>query len=509
VPRKPLGHHKIYLGADGLYHCWPVVGTKPDGTVHRPHVKRKSAEEVADAVKELLARVTQGHGELAKIVTLAQWLDHWVHIILAARRDAGTLSQNGWDDYESICRVHLIPHLGQWRLTGIRRRLEPEHIETMYAMLAQAPYGPAGKGLAPSYIKRMHVTLNVAIKLAYKRGRADRNAMDLVDAPSAGRRAKKIWALPQRDAAAVLSAALRDPDAARWGLGIIAGPRQGEVLGILWNQVELDPPSGEVSHINLTEQIQRRTWQHGCKDPVACVRNRTTRRKGKVVPHNICKSNPCGKAYQHGCSDPCGRQSQHCPERVILPGCWRHRTKDGAAKACPPPCPLDCTGHASTCRDRKGGGLIRVALKTEASEEPIALGSVVTELLRRHREAQIRDGIYAEDGYVFPGKNGGPRDARRDYDAWLRLLGQAEVKHHRLHAARHTTGTFLKATGADLKEIQAILRHADMAMSGRYVDLALDAKRDALDRVAAALIDGDLSVILAGQGAKKVASHAL
>lgn len=451
MARQPKGRPAIYQGSDGLYHTFITVGTKPDGTPDRKHIKRKSAEQVAAALEETLKRLRQGSGKLAKIETLEQWLQHWVHVIVAGKRDAGTLAASTFDDYETISRVHLMPHLGQWRITGARRRLEPEHIEAMYVALRR-------KDLAPSYVVRIHRVLCIALKLAYKRGRADRNVMELVEAPEF--RAKKVSALTQAEATAVLEHALRDPLAARWALGILAGPRQGEVLGIRWTNVDLDPQPPDVPSVRLVSQIQRRPWKHGCDDPVAC-------------------------ALRHCRTKPCPR------------GCKRH-----LAKTCPPPCVKGCTRHAKGCPQRRDGGLLELRLKTHASEEPLALGSAITELFRRHREAQIRDGCFDPQGFVFCDHAGKPINPRTDYRLWCELLQRAGVKHHPLHAARHTAGTFLRATGSDLKLIQQVLRHADLAMSGRYVDVAMEAKRDAVDRVAAALLEGDLSALL---GAKRVA----
>lgn len=484
MARQPKGRPTISPGTDGKYHSWLTVGTKPDGTPERKHIKRTSAAEVAEAIDETLNRLKQGSGKLAKIETLEEWLNHWVHVILVARRDAGGMSWNTWDDYESICRVHLIPNLGQWRLSGVKRRLEPEHVEALWAKLAATQ-------LASSYVVRMHVTLNQALKMAYRRGRADRNVMELVDRPTF--RAKKVKAVPYQDACKLVGAALSDPLAARWLLAIITGPRQGEVLGIRWNQADLDPPPPAVPHIKLEKQIQRRKWQHGCADPAACVKSR-----------NLCRTEPCEPLYTHGCGDTCGKKlARYCPQRDRRGDCYRHVTKDGQPKKCPPLCKPGCAMHASTCPQRKGGGLVETDLKTHASEEPIAIGSACTELLRQHRERQIKDGVFDPAGFVFPGHRPGmPMDPRADYDAWVRLLERAGVGHHRLHAARHTAGSVLSATGADLPMIRDILRHADTAISAGYVDFGLEARRDAVDRVAKALMDGDLSMIL---GAKRVA----
>lgn len=493
MPRQPKGRPTIYKGADGLYHCMlPVGGTNPDGTPKRRHIKRDSAAGVAAEVDAVLARLKQGHGKLAKIGTLADWLHHWVHVILLARRDAGGMSHNTWDDYESICRVHLIPNLGQWRISGAKRRLEPEHVEALWAQLV-------ARGLAPSYVARMHVTLHQALKMAFKRGRADRNVMEMVDRPTF--RKKKIKSPPYQDACKLVGEALRDERAHRWLLGMLAGPRQGEVLGIRWPRVHLDPDPPKVPFVDMAQQIQRRKWRHGCPDPVVC--NKTRTRKDETW--NPCNRKMCGKLYGHGCGDVCGKKiARYCPERRILGECFRHITKDGKPKPCPAPCAPDCTEHASTCPKRVGGGLVETDLKTHASEEPMALGGVVTELLRQERERQIREGIFDPDGYVVQGSRPGkPMDPRRDYDLWCALEKRAGVSHTRLHAGtRHLTGSMLSATGADLPMIRDILRQADTAVAAGYVDVGLSARQDALDRVAKALIDGDISMIL---GAKKVA----
>jgi integrase len=477
MARQPKGRPTIYLGKDGLYHCWLTVGTHPDGRPKRKHIKRKAASEVATAIDETLERLKQGSGALARIETVEQWMDHYVHTIVKARRSYAT-----WKDYASLTKLYVVPQLGQWRLTGSRRRLEPEHVEAMYARMTD-------RDLSPSYVLRVHRMLKKALKEAVRRGRADRNVCDMFDPPTM--RKRRVAALKQEHAMAVLREALTDDMAARWALGIIAGPRQGEVLGLRWPRVELDPGEG-VPHVWIIKKLQRHTYEHGCADPVACVR-------GREKP--LCRTKPCPPRYAHGCADPdgCKKLAHFCPRRKRAPGCTRHRSSAG----CPPLCKPNCGGHASTCPDRVGG-LVEDATKSERSEKPTAVGASVAELLRRHREQQQRDrgAQWDPQGFVFADKAGGPLDPRRDYAAWCALLERAGVPHHRLHAARHTTGTFLRATGADLREIQEQLGHAQMSTTGGYVDVALEAQQDAVDRVAAALLDGEISALL---GARKVA----
>lgn len=501
MPRQPKGRPSIYKGSDGKHHVFLTIGTNPDGTPIRKHIKRDSAAGVADEIDEVLQRVKQGTGKLAKIETLEQWLDHWINVILKSRLDVGSLSRNGWEDYESMARVNVIPAIGQWRINGTKRRLEPEHIEAMYARMA-AP-APRGLGLSASYVLRHHRMLTTALSLAYKRGRADRNVMALVGKDflkTAPKRTAKVKSLPLAIASKAVAAALQDADAARWAVGIILGPRQGEALGIRWPQVRLDPAdtdASQVPHILMCKQIQRFSWQHGCLDPVACVRER-----------KVCRTKPCPTVWGHGCNGACGKKLAYvCPDRVAIAPCADHRNKEGNPKKCPPLCPAECSGHARGCPQRTNGGLVEVDLKTHASEAPLALGPTCAELVREHRNRQIRAGSYDPEGFMFPGSAPDkPRDPRQDWQAWADLLVRAGVPHHRLHAARHTAGSMLSATGADLPTIRDILRHADAAMSTVYIDTGLEHRAAAVEKVAQALMDGGLAALSSMiEGAKRVA----
>ena len=64
--------------------------------------------------------------------------------------------------------------------------------------------------------------------------------------------------------------------------------------------------------------------------------------------------------------------------------------------------------------------------------------------------------------------------------AWGRLLDRAEVRHLRLHDARHTSGTLMHLRGVPVAVIAAWLGHADAAFTMRtYVHSQDDALRSA------------------------------
>ncbi|MEU5945099.1 tyrosine-type recombinase/integrase [Micromonospora sp. NPDC047465] len=460
-----------------------TIGTKPNGKPDRKHRKGKTATEVAARVDELLDRVKRGHGVPQKIETVEQWLTHWLEHVVKPRRAYGTYTA-----YRSLIHNYAIPHIGAWKLDGTRRRLEPEHLEAMYTAMAATKIvrGSRGKDRAPTLsqgtIHKTHRVLSAAFKAAVRRGKAARNVCELIEPPSYRRR--KVAALTIAETEAVIKTALDDEMAARWLLGLLAGPRQGETLGLRWPRVHLDPPAGEEPYVELETQLQRHAWQHGCDDPVKCT-------EGKH------RTEPCRPPWVHGCKDPtvCRPRPHLCPRRRPGDGCNRH------TRACPPLCKPGCTGHARRCPQKVDGGLQEVDLKTEESVRPVALPAVLVELLRRRREKQQQEfellGLkWTPKELVFTTPWGKPIDAGQDHKAWEELLRRAGVDDAKLHAARHTAGTMLVASGADISVVQEVLGHTDIKTTRIYVDVAKKTQREAMDRAVSALMDGNLAALL-------------
>lgn len=479
MPRQPNGRPSIYLGKDGFYHAYVTVGTNPDGTPRRKHVKRRKAGDVAEAVDKLLEqRRKTGATTIGKAETLTEWLRYWLDNIVKDDRTWAT-----WRAYTPIVERHIIPAIGHRRLTGTRNVLEPDDVERVYRQMRS-------KGRQPSYVLQAHRVLRRALKLAVRRGRADRNVCDLIDAPQLRRTKIKGYAL--LEAQAILRTAAADPMAARWLLGLLVGPRQGECLGLQWPKVFLDAVQ---PYISIEVQLQRRVWEHGCDDPAECAK-----------PH--CRTTKCPPKYVHGCDTPgaCKKLAHFCPQRQVVAGCSQHRGKTG----CPPLCQPGCTRHAKVCPQRHGGGLVQAPVKSQAGERLVNLPPVVVALLERLREEAIRragPGLWDGTGFVFADERGNPIDPRRDHEAWEDLLRRAGVEDGRLHAARHTAASMLIASGTDISVVQELLGHADIRVTRGYVDVASDLKQQAVDRVAEALLDGDLRLLLQPSGATHAAKR--
>ncbi|MEU7771264.1 tyrosine-type recombinase/integrase [Micromonospora taraxaci] len=482
MPRQPNRRPTIYKGADGLWHCYVTLGLKDNGKLDRRHRQGRTAAEVASKVEELTERSKRGGVVPQKIETVEQWLTHWLENIVQPNSAWGTYTA-----YRSLITRYVIPNIGGWRLDGHTRRLEPEHVEAMYRRMretrivrgSRAAGGPVT--LSEATVHKTHRMLRKAFLDAVRRGKASRNVCDLMPPPRY--RGKKVDALTLAETEAVIRAAADDELAARWLIGLLLGPRQGEMLGLRWPRVHLDPPASEEPSIELETQIQRRTWQHGCDDPQECAADR--HRKA------------CPPRWEHGCRDQsaCRGRPHLCPSRRAGEGCRRH------TRPCPPPCPPGCAGHAQHCPDRRGGGLVEVELKTEKSVRSLALPTVLVDLLREHRARQQRErqmlGLtWDPQGLVFARPDGGAIDASTDHRAWEQLLERAGVADAKLHAARHTAGTMMVASGTDTRIVQEILGHTQITTTQVYVDVAQKVKREAVDRAVSALMDGNLAALL-------------
>ncbi len=156
--------------------------------------------------------------------------------------------------------VHLIPGVGAHRLD----RLEPEHLERLYAKMLRA-------GGSPATANQAHRTIRTALGEAEQRGRITRNPAQLAKAPRPDEIEVEPYTLDE--VRQLLNAAGERRSSARWALALALGLRQGEVLGLRWSDVDLDGGT---------------LWV----------------RRGRLRPR-----------YAHGCGDTCGKGPDYCPSR--------------------------------------------------------------------------------------------------------------------------------------------------------------------------------------------------
>ena len=119
----------------------------------------------------------------------------------------------------------------------------------------------------------------------------------------------------------------------------------------------------------------------------------------------------------------------------------------------------------------------------------IPLNDTVLVALETHAAWYVRRfGECRPDWYVFPAGKGQPNDPTRPVTtlrtAWTKVREKAKVI-GRWHDNRHTLVTELAESGAGDEVIMSIAGHVSRAMLSRYSHVRMEAKRRALDEIAA------------------------
>lgn len=237
----------IFQGNDGRWYGFVTMGIRPNGA---PDRRKRSAATRAEVTRKVAAleklRANQNALPAGQSQRLETWLTDWLKAT-ALRVRPSSLS-----GYVVDVQRHIIPAIGKHRLA----RLEPEHVEHLYAELF-------AKGLNAGTVHHVRRTLNKALNDAVRRGRLLRNPVALANTPRYD--PPEVEPLTVAEARALLAAAADEPNGAAFMLAISLGLRRGEVLGLTWDDVDLD-----AGRLSVRRQLERRNWKHGCPDPDRC-----------------------------------------------------------------------------------------------------------------------------------------------------------------------------------------------------------------------------------------------
>ncbi len=199
--------------------------------------------------------------------TVAAWLEEWLTSSVEPRNRPRTVAS-----YRETVSRYLDPSIGRIGLT----RLEPADVATMLRR-------PSTRGLSPTTVRYAHAVLRIALGRAVRSGRVVRNVASLVEPPA--RRTAERRPLTADQARSFLAAVADDRMAGLYVLAITTGMRQGELLALRWQDIDLDAGRLTVRHTlrlgtrELAEpktERARRTLRLG-SDTVVALRERRRR----------------------------------------------------------------------------------------------------------------------------------------------------------------------------------------------------------------------------------------
>jgi integrase len=212
----------------------------------------KTRKEAVEKMQQALAELQKGMPVVSERTTVAEYLQMWLDEIAKP-----TLRPRTFQRYEQLVRVHLIPHLGHLRLT----QLAPAHVnKMMQAVMAS--------GLTAATAQRAHAVLRRALGQAEKWGMVARNVAKLVDTPKVER--KEVQPLTAEQIAAFLEQARGHRLYALFLLAVSLGLRQGELLGLRWQDIDF-----EKRLLRVRVQLQRVKGQYVLSEPKSTSSKRT------------------------------------------------------------------------------------------------------------------------------------------------------------------------------------------------------------------------------------------
>jgi integrase len=158
----------------------------------------------------------------AKNQTVGDYLDRWLYDSV---RD--TVRKGTFERHEQIIRLHLRPSLGNIKL----KALSPAHVQGFYRERLDSR-------LSPATVHKIHAVLHKALDQAVGWSLVPRNATEVVTTPRPA--PDEIRPLDSEQVKILLEAASGERFEAVYVLAIHTGLRQGELLGLKWDGVDLE-----------------------------------------------------------------------------------------------------------------------------------------------------------------------------------------------------------------------------------------------------------------------------
>ena len=192
----------------------------------REDVRRQLAAAVRSSD---LQQLPDAHG-----VLLGDFLDQWLADVVKP-----SVRPSTYHGYEVHVRRHLKPVLGHIPL----EKVEPKHVQALFNRKIQ-------EGLSPKSVRYIRGTLRTALGHAVRWGLIARNSAGLVDGPRVER--YEIHPLTPDEARRFISSTKGHRLEALYSVALTIGLRQGEALGLRWQDIDL-----QLGYIRVNKQLQR------------------------------------------------------------------------------------------------------------------------------------------------------------------------------------------------------------------------------------------------------------
>lgn len=253
MSKRGSNEGSIYKRADGRWTASINLGYE-DGKRRRKAFYGATRREVAEKLAVALRDVQQGLPIAPERLTVGAFITKWMED--AARPALRPLT---FRSYESIVREHLLPAFGRTPLS----KLTPADVQRYTNQKLAA-------GLSPYTVRNHHAVLRRCLNQAVRWEVIPRNVASVVSPPRVVN--EEVHPLTPADARAFLAAIEGDRLGALYTLTLTLGLRQGEVLGLRWEDTDLDTGT-----IAIKKALQRVNGAYILGEPKTVVRAERSR----------------------------------------------------------------------------------------------------------------------------------------------------------------------------------------------------------------------------------------
>jgi integrase len=231
--RRANGEGSISKRKDGRYEAAAYVATV-SGKHRRIRVYAKTRDEVHRRLLTQLTLAKQGIPAPDQPWRVDTYLDYWLCQVVPVKTRPRTAEQ-----YESVVRLHLKPHLGSKSLT----KLSVVDVQTFINDQLQ-------RGRSVRSIQLIRAVLRAALSRAQREELVLRNVAKLVDLPAWERKPIQPW--NAEEASQFLATAKPHRWYPAYAMLLLYGMRRGEVLGLRWCDVDFTR-----DQVRIRQQLQR------------------------------------------------------------------------------------------------------------------------------------------------------------------------------------------------------------------------------------------------------------
>lgn len=241
IRKKPVTRNgKVYTYWEARYTEGFDPGT---GKQIQRSITGRTKKEVAEKLREVTVIIDQGQYTAPSKLTLNQWLDTWTATYLM------DVKKSTQELYVKLVDLYIKPRLGATKLDALSAPM----IQNVYNELLN----PSKEGVSPlttKSVQNIHGVLHRALPQAIQIGYLRVNPSDACRLPKAVK--KEVPALEDTQIADFLAAIQDHRHEYLYKITLFTGLRQGEVLGLTWDCVDLEKGTLQVRQ-QLTKERKK------------------------------------------------------------------------------------------------------------------------------------------------------------------------------------------------------------------------------------------------------------